>query len=81
MSSRHMCSLDDSGVITECKITDHCVHTGPVGSRGRGCEDPSGHQGFERGHITQSKQRDLGCRFTDLCGTFLDSKLSVKMEM
>lgn len=36
-----------------------------MGSRGGGCEDPSGHQGFERSHITESKQRDLGRRFTD----------------
>lgn len=67
-------------VIVLSVMTSVCVHAGPVGSRRGGCEDPSGHKGFERSHIAQSKQRDLGRRFTDLRGAFLDSKLTATLS-
>ena len=37
-----------------------------MGSRRGGCEDPCGHQGLERGHVTEGKQGNHGCRCTAL---------------
>lgn len=56
-----VCSLDDE---IHLKFV---FPAGSVGTWGGGCEDPSGHQGFERSHIAESQQRDFGCMsvFTD----------------